>query len=62
MTLLPFFIKAISLAMLEYPIINSTVNPEIDSEGLIKEFIIKKDHNFSVAIDSKEGLTTPNIK
>jgi pyruvate/2-oxoglutarate dehydrogenase complex dihydrolipoamide acyltransferase (E2) component len=48
--------------MLEYPIINSIVNPELDSEGLIKEFIIKKDHNFSVAIDSKEGLTTPNIK
>ena len=24
--------------------------------------MIKKDHNFSVAIDSKEGLTVPNIK
>jgi 2-oxoisovalerate dehydrogenase E2 component (dihydrolipoyl transacylase) len=24
--------------------------------------VIKKDHNFSVAIDSKEGLTVPNIK
>lgn len=62
LTLLPFFIKALSLAMLEYPIINSIVNPDKDSEGLIKEYIIKKDHNFSIAIDSKEGLTTPNIK
>lgn len=24
--------------------------------------MIKKDHNFSVAIDSDHGLTTPNIK
>jgi pyruvate/2-oxoglutarate dehydrogenase complex dihydrolipoamide acyltransferase (E2) component len=48
--------------MLEFPIVNSIVNPEVDSDGLIKEYIIKKDHNFSIAIDSKEGLTTPNIK
>jgi 2-oxoisovalerate dehydrogenase E2 component (dihydrolipoyl transacylase) len=54
LTFLPFFIKALSLAMNEYP--------EVDSEGYIKEYVIKKDHNFSVAIDSKDGLTTPNIK
>lgn len=24
--------------------------------------MIKKSHNFSIAIDSKEGLTVPNIK
>jgi pyruvate/2-oxoglutarate dehydrogenase complex dihydrolipoamide acyltransferase (E2) component len=24
--------------------------------------VIKRDHNFSVAIDSKDGLTVPNIK
>ena len=62
LTFIPFFIKALSLAMNEYPIINSVVNPELDSEGYIKEYVIKNDHNFSVAIDSKDGLTTPNIK
>jgi 2-oxoisovalerate dehydrogenase E2 component (dihydrolipoyl transacylase) len=62
LTFLPFFIKAISLAMNEYPIINSVVDPEVDSEGYIQKYVIKKDHNFSVAIDSKDGLTTPNIK
>ena len=62
LTLLPFFIKALSLAMNEFPEVNSVVNPEIDSEGYIKEYVIKKDHNFSVAIDSPDGLTTPNIK
>ena len=62
LTILPFFIKASSLAMLSNPIINSNVNPEVDAEGFVKEFVIKKDHNFSIAIDSKDGLTVPNIK
>ena len=60
--MLPFFIKALSLAMNEFPIVNSLVNPELDGEGYIKEYVIKKDHNFAVAIDSDHGLTTPNIK
>jgi len=62
LTLLPFFIKALSLAMNEFPIINSVVNPDLDSEGYIKEYVIKKNHNFAVAIDSDHGLTTPNLK
>ena len=62
LTILPFFIKALSMAMKEYPIVNSVVNPETDSEGYIKEYVIKKDHNFSVAIDSAHGLVTPIIK
>ena len=61
-TLLPFFIKAASIAMTEFPIVNSNFNPETDDEGFIKEYVIKKDHNFSIAIDSKDGLTVPNIK
>jgi 2-oxoisovalerate dehydrogenase E2 component (dihydrolipoyl transacylase) len=62
LTLLPFFIKAASLSMQEYPIINSHFNPETCDEGYIKEYVIKKDHNFTIAIDSKDGLTVPNIK
>lgn len=62
LTILPFFVKAASLAMQQYPIVNSQFNPETDDEGYIKEFVIKKDHNFSIAIDSKDGLTVPNIK
>jgi 2-oxoisovalerate dehydrogenase E2 component (dihydrolipoyl transacylase) len=62
LTLLPFFIKALSLAMTHYPEVNSIVNPALDGEGYIKEYVIKKDHNFSVAIDSDHGLVTPNIK
>ena len=48
--------------MTEFPIINSHFNPETDEDGYIYEYVIKKDHNFSIAIDSKEGLTVPNIK
>lgn len=62
LTLLPFFVKACSLAMNEYPIVNSNFNPETDEEGYIMEYVLKKDHNFSIAIDSKDGLTVPNIK
>jgi len=62
LTLLPFFIKAASLSMQEFPVVNCNVNPELDEEGYIKEYVIKKNHNFSIAIDSKEGLTVPNIK
>lgn len=62
LTILPFFMKAISLAMNDHPIMNSVVDPETDSEGFIKSYVIKADHNFSVAIDSGDGLTTPIVK
>ena len=62
LTMLPFFIKACSIAMVEYPIVNSLVDNDLDADGFIQRFVIKKDHNFSVAIDSKDGLTVPNIK
>lgn len=62
LTMLPFFIKACSIAMVEYPIVNSLVDNDLDADGFIQRFVIKKDHNFSVAIDSKAGLTVPNIK
>jgi len=62
LTMLPFFVKAASIAMNDFPIVNSNFNPETDEEGYIKEYVLKKDHNFSIAIDSKDGLTVPNIK
>jgi len=62
LTMLPFFVKAASIAMTEYPIMNSNFNPETDEDGYIKEYVIKNDQNFSIAIDSKDGLTVPNIK
>ena len=62
LTMLPFFIKACSIALLEYPMMNSHVDNELDSEGYIKSYVMKKAHNFSVAMDTKDGLIVPNIK
>lgn len=56
------FIKAISLSLTEYPILNSLVNPNLGEDGYIYEYIMKNDHNISVAIDGPEGLVVPNIK
>jgi len=61
LTLLPFFIKALSLAMVEFPQMNLVVNPDVDAEGYIKEYVIKKDHNFSIAMDTKDGLSVPIV-
>lgn len=62
LTMLPFFVKACSIAMTEYPVVNSQVDNDLDQDGFIQRYVIKKDHNFSIAIDSPEGLTVPNIK
>lgn len=60
--MLPFFIKAMSLAFTEFPLMNINVNPETDEAGYIKEYVIKEDHNIAVAIDSPHGLVVPVIK
>jgi len=53
---LPFILKATSLALLEYPILNSHVNSECT------EILQKKSHNIGIAVDSSQGLVVPNIK
>jgi 2-oxoisovalerate dehydrogenase E2 component (dihydrolipoyl transacylase) len=62
LTMLPFFIKACSLSMMEFPLVNSHIDNDLDDEGYIQRYVIKHDHNFSIAIDSPDGLTVPNIK
>lgn len=62
LTLLPFFIKAISLGLRNYPVMNINVNPDTDEDGYIYEYVIKHDHNIAVAIDSPSGLVVPVIK
>ena len=61
-TFLPFFAKAFSQAMLEFPIFNALTNPTTDKEGYIFEYIEKADHNLSFAVDSPAGLLVPNVK
>lgn len=59
---MPYIIKATSLALNDYPELNSVINTNVDQEGLIFEYTIMKSHNISIAIDSKNGLIVPNIK
>jgi 2-oxoisovalerate dehydrogenase E2 component (dihydrolipoyl transacylase) len=53
---LPFAIKACSLSMKEYPIMNST----IDMENM--SLIFHRDHNIGIAMDSPRGLVVPVIQ
>ncbi len=56
LTMLPFFMKAMSLALKEFPIVNSQVNENCS------ELTYFNDHNIGIAVDSKNGLLVPNIK
>lgn len=56
LTLMPFFMKAMSLALKEYPIINSQINEDCT------ELTYFNDHNIGMAVDSTVGLLVPNVK
>jgi len=62
LTMLPFFIKACSIAMTEYPVMNTHIDNDLDEDGYIQRYVLKQEHNFSIAIDSPDGLTVPNVK
>ncbi len=56
LTMMPFFMKAISLALKEFPVINTQVNEDCT------ELTYFNDHNIGMAVDSKVGLLVPNVK
>ncbi|WP_077338376.1 dihydrolipoyllysine-residue acetyltransferase [Pseudocolwellia agarivorans] len=56
LTLMPFFMKAMSLALTEFPIVNTQVNADCT------EITYFDDHNIGMAVDSKIGLLVPNVK
>jgi 2-oxoisovalerate dehydrogenase E2 component (dihydrolipoyl transacylase) len=56
LSFMPFFIKAMSLALAQFPIINSQVNADCTQVTYFD------DHNIGLAVDSKIGLVVPNIK
>lgn len=56
LTFMPFFMKALSITLQKYPIINSTV----DEKG--EKVVQKMYHNIGFALDTKQGLYVPNVK
>jgi 2-oxoisovalerate dehydrogenase E2 component (dihydrolipoyl transacylase) len=58
-TLTSFMVKAMSLALMEHPKINSKFGP---ADANPSEYTVYGSHNISVAIDTPHGLMVPNIK
>ena len=56
LTYLPFFIKAASLAMKQYPVLNST----IDVEEMTLTY--HRRHDVGVAVDTERGLAVPVVR
>ncbi|GGD52200.1 dihydrolipoyllysine-residue acetyltransferase [Lacimicrobium alkaliphilum] len=56
LSFMPFIIKAMSLALKHFPVVNSQVNDDCT------ELTYFDDHNIGMAVDSKIGLLVPNIK
>uniref|UniRef100_A0A182JCK5 Dihydrolipoamide acetyltransferase component of pyruvate dehydrogenase complex n=1 Tax=Anopheles atroparvus TaxID=41427 RepID=A0A182JCK5_ANOAO len=56
LTYMPFFLKAASNALLQFPILNSSFDEANES------VILKAYHNISVAMQTPQGLVVPNVK
>eukprot|EP01119_Soliformovum_irregulare_P003712 TRINITY_DN1466_c0_g1_i1.p1 TRINITY_DN1466_c0_g1~~TRINITY_DN1466_c0_g1_i1.p1 ORF type:complete len:514 (-),score=141.72 TRINITY_DN1466_c0_g1_i1:61-1602(-) len=56
MSYMPIIIKAVSLALRQYPRLNSSYDEASNS------LIFKSSHNIGVAMDTPNGLIVPNIK
>jgi len=53
---MPFIVKACSLALLHYPILNSTLDAQSET------ITYKASHNIALAMDTPMGLLVPSIK
>ncbi|KAL7397444.1 hypothetical protein ABVT39_022261 [Epinephelus coioides] len=56
LSFMPFFIKAASLGLLHFPILNASVD-----EGC-QNITYKASHNIGLAMDTSQGLLVPNVK
>lgn len=60
---LPFIIKAVSIALQQYPILNARVDvPSSSSAGEKPALVYRSQHNIGVAMDTPQGLLVPVIR
>ena len=57
---LPFVIKAVSLALEDFPLLNARV--DTGTEESTPKLVMREKHNIGVAMDTPQGLLVPNIK
>lgn len=58
---LPFIIKAVSMALYQFPILNARVEVDADA-GSKPSLIMRSQHNIGVAMDTPQGLLVPVIR
>lgn len=56
LTFLPFFIKALTVALREFPYLNAS----LDDAG--ERILLKRYYHIGVAVDTEEGLIVPKVK
>lgn len=59
LTFLPFVIKAVSLALDQYPLLNAKLDTTDPNKP---KLVMRSIHNIGVAIDTPQGLIVPNVK
>ncbi|KAK8126129.1 Lipoamide acyltransferase component of branched-chain alpha-keto acid dehydrogenase complex [Apiospora kogelbergensis] len=57
---LPFIIKAVSMALYQYPILNARV--DVDSDTDKPNLVMRSQHNIGIAMDTPAGLLVPVLK
>ncbi|KAL9128400.1 MAG: hypothetical protein Q9217_002924 [Psora testacea] len=57
---LHFIVKAVSLALEEFPLLNARIEAGNDQQR--PQLIMREKHNIGIAMDTSQGLLVPNIK
>lgn len=60
LSFLPFVVKAVSLALYKYPILNARI--DVSSNPQKPQLILRNNHNIGIAMDTPGGLVVPVIK
>ena len=58
---LPFIIKALSLALSDFPLLNARIDTS-SPDNIPPSLIMRKHHNIGIAMDTPQGLLVPSIK